>query len=196
MAGQKREPEALVGEQAAEHTRIEAGAENRGGHAGAAAGVVSQQVVDLFELVAKPVQCAKPEEPSQGLGEGIRHPVAGDERGHGYREGIGYGMIGWVIPLADYPDTYNKQPLAYAGLAAQKNYNSLYLNCVYASPERTERLKARFAREGKKLDMGKSCIRFRRADELPLEAIRQEIASTSPRELIRIYEEARSGGSC
>ena len=114
----------------------------------------------------------------------------------GYREGIGYGMIGWVIPLADYPDTYNKQPLAYAGLAAQKNYNSLYLNCVYASPERTERLKARFAREGKKLDMGKSCIRFRRADELPLDAIRQEIASTSPREFLRIYEEARSGGSC
>ena len=45
-------------------------------------------------------------------------------------------MIGWVVPLKDFPDTYNKQPLAYAGLAAQKNYNSLYLNCVYASKER------------------------------------------------------------
>ena len=61
----------------------------------------------------------------------------------GYREGMGYGMIGWVIPLEDYPDTYNRQPLAYAGLAAQKNYNSLYLNCVYASKERTGNCRTR-----------------------------------------------------
>ena len=54
----------------------------------------------------------------------------------GYREGMAHGMIGWVIPLADYPDTYNRQPLVYAGLAAQKNSNSLYLNCLYASAER------------------------------------------------------------
>ena len=114
----------------------------------------------------------------------------------GYSEEIGYGMIGWVIPLADYPDTYNKQPLAYAALAAQKNYNSLYLNCAYASPERTERLKAAFARAGKKLDMGKSCIRFKSAGELPLDVIGDEIASTPPQQFIRIYEEARSGGSC
>jgi len=114
----------------------------------------------------------------------------------GYREGIGYGMIGWVIPLEDYPDTYNKQPLAYAGLAAQKNYNSLYLNCVYASKERTERLRAAFAAAGKRLDMGKSCIRFRRADDLPLDVIRDEIASTTPEQYIEIYEAARTSGSC
>ncbi len=114
----------------------------------------------------------------------------------GYSEGIGYGMIGWVVPLADYPDTYNKQPLAYAGLAAQKNHNTLYLNCVYASRDRTERLKAAFAAAGKKLDMGKSCIRFRLADDLPLDVIGAEIASTPPREFIRIYEEARATGSC
>ena len=114
----------------------------------------------------------------------------------GYREGIGYGMIGWVIPLERYPDTYNRQPLAYAGLAAQKNYNSLYLNCVYASKQRAERLQAAFAAAGKKIDMGKSCIRFRNADELALDAIRTEIASTEPDEFIRIYEEARASGSC
>jgi hypothetical protein len=114
----------------------------------------------------------------------------------GYREGIGFGMIGWVIPLKVYPDTYNKQPLAYAGLAAQKNYNSLYLNCVYASPERTERLKDGFAEAGKKLDMGKSCIRFRSADELALDVIRDEIASTPPDQFIEIYEEARTRGTC
>ena len=114
----------------------------------------------------------------------------------GYREGIGFGMIGWVIPLEDYPDTYNKQPLAYAGLAAQKNYNSLYLNCIYASKERSERLQEAAAVAGKKLDMGKSCIRFRRAEDLPLELISDEIASTSPAEFIRIYEQARAIGSC
>jgi hypothetical protein len=114
----------------------------------------------------------------------------------GYREGLSYGMIGWVIPLEDYPATYNKQPLAYAGLAAQKNYNSLYLNCLYASPERTQRLKAAAAAAGKKLDMGKSCIRFKKADDLALEAIREEIASTTPEEYIRIYQEARASGAC
>ena len=56
----------------------------------------------------------------------------------GYVEGIGYGMIVWFIPLDRYPETYNKQPLAYVGLAAQRNHNSLYLNCVYASKARTE----------------------------------------------------------
>ena len=114
----------------------------------------------------------------------------------GYREGMGYGMIGWVIPLERYPDTCNKQPLAYAALAAQKNSNSLYLNCVYASKERTERLRAAFATAGKKLDMGKSCIRFKKADDLALDAIAEEIASTTPDEYIRIYEEARASGSC
>ena len=114
----------------------------------------------------------------------------------GYREGMGYGMIGWVVPLERYPDTYNKQPLAYAALAAQKNSNSLYLNCVYASKERSERLKAAFAAAGKKLDMGKSCIRFKKADDLALDAIAGEIASTTPDQYIRIYEEARASSVC
>jgi hypothetical protein len=81
----------------------------------------------------------------------------------GYVEVMTYGMIGWVIPLSDYPDTYNKQPLAYGALAAQKNSYSLYLNCAYASPDRTERFRKAWAASGKKLDMGKSCIRFKRA---------------------------------
>lgn len=114
----------------------------------------------------------------------------------GYREGMGYGMIGWVIPLDDYPDTYNGQPLAYAGLAAQKNHYSLYLTCVYASKERTERLRAAFAAAGKKLDMGKSCIRFKRIDQLDEDAIATEIASATPQQFIRLYEEARRSGTC
>ena len=114
----------------------------------------------------------------------------------GFREGIGYGMIVWFIPLERYPDTYNKQPLGYAALAAQKNYNSLYLHCVYASKESSERVKQASAAAGKKLDMGKSCIRFKTADDLPLDVIRDEIASTTPDQFIRIYEEARATGVC
>ncbi len=100
----------------------------------------------------------------------------------GYVERMNWGMICWEVPIEVSGPTYNGQPLAYAALAAQKNANSLYLNCVYASAERTERLKSAAAAEGKKLDMGKSCIRFRRADDLALEAICREIASTTPRE--------------
>ena len=109
----------------------------------------------------------------------------------GYREGMAWGMIGWAIPLERYPNTYNGQPLTYAGLAAQKNANSLYLNCVYASEERTERLKRAWAAAGKKLDMGKSCIRFKRADDLALDVLREEIASTSPEQFIAIYEKVK-----
>ena len=114
----------------------------------------------------------------------------------GYREGMGYGMMGWDVPLEVYPNTYNKQPLAYAGLAAQKNSYSLYLTCVYSDPARAQRLHAAAAKIGRKLDMGKSCIRFKRVEDLPLDAICDEIASTSPAEFIRIYEEARRSGSC
>ena len=114
----------------------------------------------------------------------------------GYREGIGYGMIGWVVPLEIYPDTYNGQPLAYVGLAAQKNHFSLYLNCVYSSPERTERFKAAYAAAGKKLDMGKSCIRFKSIDQLADDALAAEIASATPAQFIAIAEDARLRGSC
>lgn len=109
----------------------------------------------------------------------------------GYREGMGFGMIGYVVPLEDYPHTYNRQPLAYAALAAQKNYYALYLNCVYQDPAREEWLRDEFARAGKKLDMGKSCLRFKKLDDLPLDAIGTLIAGTPPAEFIAQYELAR-----
>ena len=109
----------------------------------------------------------------------------------GYVEGMNWGMITWEVPLELSGPTYNGRPLAYAALAAQKNANSLYLNCVYASDDRTERLNAAANAAGKKLDMGKSCIRFKRADQLPLDVIRDEIASTSPEQYIAIYEKVK-----
>lgn len=109
----------------------------------------------------------------------------------GYVERMNWGMITWEVPLEVSGPTYYGRPLAYAALSAQKNANSLYLNCVYASEERTERLKAAASAEGKKLDMGKSCIRFIHAKQLPLDIIREEIASTTPGEFVAIYEAAR-----
>ena len=106
----------------------------------------------------------------------------------GYVERMNWGMISWEVPLETYSGTYNGQPLSFAGLAAQKNHNSLYLSCVYASEERAQKLKAAFAEAGKKLDMGKSCIRFKRADQLAQEALAEAIASVSVEELIAQYE--------
>ena len=93
----------------------------------------------------------------------------------GYRETMNWGMITYEVPVTRQPKTYNGQPLCFAGLAAQKNYLSLYFMPIDAKA--LGRLKAAFKQEGKKLDMGKSCIRFKQADDLPLDAIGAEIAA-------------------
>ena len=100
----------------------------------------------------------------------------------GFVERMAWGMISWEVPLEVSGKTYNGQPLVYAALAAQKNHNALYLNCTYASDERTEALRQRFAASGKKLDMGNSCVRFKSADALDMDAIAESIAAQTPRE--------------
>jgi Domain of unknown function (DU1801) len=110
----------------------------------------------------------------------------------GYVERMNWGMISWEVPLDRYRDTYNGQPLVYAGLAAQKNHTALYLNCVYASAERTERLKRDYEAAGKKLDMGKSCIRFRRAEELAEPVLAAAIRSIPVDRFIADYEASRA----
>ena len=109
----------------------------------------------------------------------------------GYDESMNWGMISWEIPLERYPKTYNKQPLMYAALASQKNYMSLYLMCVYTHDGTQTEFERRFKESGKKLNMGKSCVRFKRVDDLPLDLIAETIASTSVDEYIRSYEAAR-----
>jgi hypothetical protein len=110
----------------------------------------------------------------------------------GYREAMAFGMIGWGIPLERYPDTYNKQPLGCVALAAQKHYYALYLPCAYMDPAAEARLRGAFAAAGKKLDMGKSCVRFKRLEDLPLAAIGAFVAETPPEALIATYEAARA----
>lgn len=109
----------------------------------------------------------------------------------GYEEGMLFGMIGWYVPLQRFPNTYNKQPLGLAALANQKNYMALYLNNVYGDPDTNRWFRERFAASGKKLDMGKSCVRFRKLDDLPLDVIAETIARTPVDRYIEGYEAVR-----
>lgn len=109
-----------------------------------------------------------------------------------YEEGIQYGMLGYYIPLERYPETYNGQPLAVAGLASQKSYMSLYLNCVYSDSGEKDWFEERWAETGKKLDMGKSCVRFKKLEDLPLDVVGEAIARVPPEDYIAAYERSRS----
>jgi hypothetical protein len=95
----------------------------------------------------------------------------------GYVEVMSWGMITWEVPLRVAPDTYNGQPLGYAALAARKGSYSLYLMGAYAFPDVLKALQDGFASAGKRLDMGKSCVRFKTLEALPLDVIGKAIAS-------------------
>jgi hypothetical protein len=112
----------------------------------------------------------------------------------GYVESMSWGVIAYEVPLSRYPDTYNKRPLMYAGLAAQKNYFALYLSFVYGRPESERRLRSEFEAAGKKLDLGKACLRFRSLDDLVLDAIARLIAETPVDRFIACYEASRKKG--
>ena len=108
----------------------------------------------------------------------------------GYEEGMQYGMIGYHVPHKLYPPGYHcdpKQPLPFAALASQKNYMSVYLMC-YMDEKMDKWLRAAWAKSGKKLDMGKSCIRFKKVDDLALEVIGEAIARVPAAEYIELYE--------
>jgi uncharacterized protein YdhG (YjbR/CyaY superfamily) len=108
----------------------------------------------------------------------------------GYDEGIQWGMITYSVPLEVSGKTYNGQPLAYVSLASQKNYLSLYLMGVYG--EREQEFRVEFEATGRKLDMGKSCVRFKRADDLPLDLIGREVARHSVADYVAKVQAARS----
>jgi hypothetical protein len=110
----------------------------------------------------------------------------------GYEEGMEYGMIGYYVPLETYPKTYNKQPLGLAALAAQKNYFSLYLNNVYQDGDAADWFKDAYRASGKKLDMGKSCVRFKKLDDLLLGVVAEAIRRTPVDEFIAQYEASRT----
>lgn len=106
----------------------------------------------------------------------------------GYQEAINWGMIVYEVPLKCYPKTYNHQPLLYAALASQKNQMAVYLTGIYNDKKTEEWFKERYKVSGKKLSMGKSCVRFTKLEDLPLDLIGDAIARIPVAEFIKIYE--------
>ncbi len=109
----------------------------------------------------------------------------------GYEEGMQYGMIGYYVPHSVYPPGYHcdpKQPLPFAGLASQKNHMSIHLMSLYSDPEQAAWFRGAWAKSGKKLDMGKSCVRFKRIDDVPLKVIGEAIRRVPAKKYIERYE--------
>lgn len=125
--------------------------------------------------------------------ERVRRTIL-DHLPEGFEEGFNWGMITYQVPLERYPDTYNGQPLMVAALAAQKRHLSLYLIGIYADEEARDRFEEAYRATGKRYDVGKSCVRFRTLDDLPLDLIGESIASMTVEGFIEKTEAARQRG--
>lgn len=113
-------------------------------------------------------------------------------------EGMQYGMIGYFVPHRVYPAGYHcdpKQPLPYAGLASQKQHLSIYLMGLYnglggsEETSHSEWFRSAWAKAGKKLDMGKCCVRFKRLDDVPLEVVGEAVRRVSAAAYVRSYDQ-------
>lgn len=109
----------------------------------------------------------------------------------GIEEVMNWGMITYQVPFTIFPNTYNNQPLMFAALASQKNYMAVYLSGIYSSKELREKFISRYKSTRKKMDMGKSCVRFRKIEDLPLDLIGEAIAALGVDEFIEIYNNSR-----
>jgi uncharacterized protein YdhG (YjbR/CyaY superfamily) len=114
-----------------------------------------------------------------------------DNLPEGYEEAMNWGMITYQVPLETYPDTYNGQPLMYAALASQKNHMAVYLTGVYADEAVLQAFVADYEATGAKLDMGKSCVRFKRLDGLPLDVLGRTIAAVGVADFIAMMDRVK-----
>lgn len=109
----------------------------------------------------------------------------------GYEEGIQYNMIGYFVPHSIYPNGYHcdpKQPLPFASIASQKNHMGLYLFCIYSDPRGKDRFVKEWKATGKKLDMGASCVRFKKLEDVPLDVLGAAIKRVPVKDFIAVYE--------
>ena len=115
-----------------------------------------------------------------------------DNMPEGFQENISYGMIGWSVPLETYPAGYHctpGAPLPFINLASQKNFIALYHMGIYAEPELLDWFVQEYPKHSaRKLDMGKSCIRFKKPDEIPFELVAELVKRRSPQDWIDLYE--------
>ena len=110
----------------------------------------------------------------------------------GYEEVMNWGMITYQVPLETFRDTYNKKPLMYAALAAQKHHMAVYLTAIYMDDEARRKFEQAYRASGKRYDVGKSCVRFRRLADLPLELIGKSVALMPVSEFVRRVNEIRA----
>lgn len=109
----------------------------------------------------------------------------------GYVEQMDWGMISWVVPLETKPDTYNGKPLSYVALASQKKHLAVYLMGLYTDGPELARFQQQYAERGLPLDMGKSCVRFKRLEDLPLDVLGEAVAAIGVDEYVARYETSR-----
>lgn len=109
----------------------------------------------------------------------------------GYEEILQGRFISYVIPLSRLPKTYNGQPIWYVALARQKNYYTVHMMAAYGDSKELARIQNGYKKAGKKLDMGKACIRFKKLEDLPLDVIGESVASVPAEGYIRRYEASR-----
>ncbi len=110
----------------------------------------------------------------------------------GYEETMNWGVITYQVPLSVYPDTYNKQPILYAALASQKNYMAVYLSGIYMFEDLYTAFESAYRETGKRLDVGKSCVRFRKLENLPLDLIGKMIASVPMADFVEHVKKVQS----
>ena len=111
----------------------------------------------------------------------------------GIEEVMNWGMITYQVPLDTFADTYNGKPLMYAALASQKDHMAVYLTPVWSMPGRLDGFRDDYLATGKKLDMGTSCVRFTRLDDLPLDVIGAAVGAVSMEEFLRSSSTTESG---
>jgi hypothetical protein len=109
----------------------------------------------------------------------------------GYAEEMSLGFVTWSVPLSVFPDTYNGQALWYVAFNTTKAGLSLYLMSVYGSKEREAAFTAAYKKAGKKLDMGRACLRFKSMDDLVLPAVKDAIKSMPMKKYVEEYRESR-----
>ena len=110
----------------------------------------------------------------------------------GYEEGIQWGMPSYFVPLSEYPSGYNcqpDQPLPFVGFASQKNHMAFYGFCIYMDDALKDRFIEDWKKTGKKLDMGKSCVRFKKLEDVPLKVIGDAVKRVPMKKYIKQYEE-------
>jgi len=115
-----------------------------------------------------------------------------DNLPEGYEEVMNWGMITYQVPLSVYPDTYNKKPLMYAALASQKNQMAVYLSSIYTDEGKRDQFEKEYRLTGKRYDVGKSCVRFRKLDDLPLPLIAKAVGSIEMDDFIELAKKAGS----